>query len=444
MTSSDDTSRTTCVVVGAGPAGLVLGLLLARAGVHVTVLEKHADFLRDFRGDTVHPTTLAMLDDLGLGERFAALPHSRVARVTVPTGSGEAVLADFDRLPLRHPYVAMVPQWDLLTLLAEAAAQEPTFDLRVRHEVTGVLREGDRVTGVELRTPDGPRRLRADLVVACDGRWSVVRRSVGLPARRHRVGFDVWWVRVPTRRDVGESLLPRLTRGRAAVAIPREGYLQLAYLGPKGTDAALRARGLDAFRAEVAALVPEVTDDVGAIASMDDVKHLDVRMDVLRRWHAPGVLCIGDAAHAMSPAGGVGINLAVQDAVAAARLLAGPLRRGTLRGPAGDRVLARVRRRRLLPTVVVQAVQRAVHARLLVPAVEGRASGPPPWLLALVRRVPVLTALPALAIGVGPRPERVPLWARRPPVDTAPPARPAGRGPRHAAPPGTDSTVARS
>ncbi|WP_309133690.1 FAD-dependent oxidoreductase [Cellulomonas sp.] len=416
MTSTDGTreDRTTCAVVGGGPAGLVLGLLLARAGVRVTVLEKHADFLRDFRGDTVHPTTLAMLDDLGLGERFAALPHSRVRRVQVPTDAGEAVLADFGRLPLRHPYIATVPQWDLLTLLADAAAQEPTFDLRVRHEVTGVVREGDRVTGVEYRSPDGPGRLLADLVVACDGRWSVVRRAVGLPARRFRVGFDVWWVRVPTSRRVGESLLPRLARGRAVVAIPREGYLQLAYLGPKGTDAALRARGLEAFRAEVAALVPEVADDVGRIASLDDVKHLDVRMDRLRRWHAPGVLCIGDAAHAMSPVGGVGINLAVQDAVATARLLAAPLRRGTLHGPRGDRALARVRRRRALPTAVVQAVQRVVHARVLGPALAGRLAGPPRPLVAVVRRVPALTALPAAVVGVGPRPERVPRWARRP------------------------------
>lgn len=435
MTSTDGAvGRTTCVVVGGGPAGLVLGLLLARAGVRVTVLEKHADFLRDFRGDTVHPTTLRMLDDLGLADRFAAVPHSRVARVTIPTDTGDVVLADFRRLPLRHPYIAMVPQWDLLTLLADAAAEEPTFELRTRHEVTGVLRDGGRVTGVEVSTPDGPRRLLADLVVACDGRTSAVRRAVGLPARRYRVAFDVWWVRLPTRRDVGESLLPRLTRGRAVVAIPREGYLQLAYLGPKGTDAVLRARGVEAFRAEVAALVPEVADDVDAIASMDDVKHLDVRMDRLRRWHAPGVLCIGDAAHAMSPAGGVGINLAVQDAVAAARLLAGPLRRGELRGPAGDRVLARVRRRRLLPAAVVQAVQRVVHALLLVPAIEGRIGGPPPRLLAVVRRIPALTAVPALAIGVGPRPERVPAWARR---------APGGRG-RHAATPGPGPAAAHS
>ncbi|QCB94887.1 FAD-dependent oxidoreductase [Cellulomonas shaoxiangyii] len=417
MTSSGTggtADRTTCAVVGGGPAGLVLGLLLARAGVRVTVLEKHADFLRDFRGDTVHPSTLAMLDDLGLGERFAALPHSRLARITVPADGGEVVVADFGRLPLRHPYIAMVPQWDLLNLLADAAAEEPTFELRTRHEVTGVVRDGERVVGVDVATPDGPRRLLADLVVACDGRWSTVRRAVGLPSRRWPVPFDVWWVRVPTRHRVGEALLPRLGVGRAAVAIPREGYLQVAYLGHKGTDTVRRARGVAAFRAEVAALVPEVADDVAAIASMDDVKHLDVRLDRLRRWHAPGVLCIGDAAHAMSPVGGVGINLAVQDAVAAARLLAAPLRRGALTGRAGDRVLARIRRRRLMPTVLVQAAQRVVHAAVIRPALDGRLTVPPGAALGVLRRVPALTALPAAFVGIGPRPERVPSWARRP------------------------------
>lgn len=416
---------TTCAVVGGGPAGLVLALLLARAGVRVTVLEKHADFLRDFRGDTVHPTTLAMLDDLGLGERFAALPQSRVVRAVVPTQDGDVVVADLGRLPVRHPYIAMVPQWDLLSLLAKAAAAEPGFELRTEHEVTGVVRERGRVVGVGYVAPDGPGTLRADLVVACDGRWSAVRRAVGLPSVETPVPFDVWWVRVPTPHRVGETLVPRLARGRAAVPIPRPGYLQVAVLGPKGSDAAVRARGVEAFRADVAALLPEVADDVAGIASMDAVKHLDVRMDRLRRWHAPGVLCIGDAAHAMSPVGGVGINLAVQDAVATARLLARDLRHGTLRGPAGDRALARVRWRRWLPTVVVQTAQRVVHARVIAPALGGTLTAPPRAALRLLRRLPVLAAVPAAAVGIGPRPERVPLWARRP----APPPRPGPRGP---------------
>lgn len=408
--------RMTCVVVGGGPAGMVLGLLLARAGVHVTVLEKHADFLRDFRGDTVHPTTLDLLDDLGLFERFDALPHSTLTRARVQARDGrEVTLVDLSRLPLRHPYIAMVPQWDFLDLLADAGREEPTFDLRMRHEVTGVVREGGRVVGVDVTTPHGPARLLADLVVACDGRWSLVRRETGLPQREFPVGFDVWWFRIPTRRDLAESLLPRFNDGEVAIAIPREGYLQVAYLGRKGSDAALRARGIEDFRARIARLLPQVGDDVAGIASMDDVKLLDVRVDRLRRWHAPGVLCIGDAAHAMSPVGGVGINLAVQDAVATARLLAEPLRQAGSVGPVPEADLRRVRRRRLLPTVLVQGLQRVMHAALIDRVLDGGVTGPPAALVAVWRRVPALSAIPALLIGVGPRPERIPAWARRAP-----------------------------
>ncbi|ROQ06187.1 2-polyprenyl-6-methoxyphenol hydroxylase-like FAD-dependent oxidoreductase [Rathayibacter sp. PhB93] len=407
--------RTTCAIVGGGPAGLVLGLLLARAGVAVTVLEKHADFLRDFRGDTVHPTTLGLLEDLGLLDRFEAIRHSRVERVTIPGHDGrDVVIADFTRLPVRHPYVAMVPQWDLLVLVAEAAQAERCFTLLTEHEVTGVVREGGRVVGVEYRSPAGEGRLLADLTVACDGRWSAVRRSAGLRVRSLPVGFDVWWYRLPTARAVGESLLPRIGRGRVSIAIPRDGYLQIARLGPKGTDAVVRERGIEAFRAEAAELLPEVAEDVSGIASMDDVKHLDVRLERLPRWHVPGVLCLGDAAHAMSPVGGVGINLAVQDAVASARLLAGPLRRGVLRTASGERVLARVQRRRALPALLIESLQRVLHARLILPALAGRLSGPPPALAALLRLLPGLAVVPAALVGIGPRPERAPSWARRP------------------------------
>jgi len=406
--------RTTCAIVGGGPAGLVLGLLLARAGVAVTVLEKHQDFLRDFRGDTVHPTTLALLEDLGLFERFNAISHSKVTHVDLPIPGGPPVrMVDFSRLPVRHPYIAMVPQWDLLSLLAEAAAAEPTFTLLTEHEVTGVVRENGRVSGVVVESPHGPGRVLADLTIACDGRWSVIRQDVGLPAREIPVKFDVWWYRLPAVRHAGESLLPRTDRGRVAIGIPRDGYIQVAQLGPKGADDAVRARGLDAFRADAAALFPEAADGVSGIESMADVKHLDVRVDRLRRWYAPGVLCIGDAAHAMSPVGGVGINLAVQDAVAAARVLAPILLAGTLSGRSEQRVLARIQRRRMMPTVFVQGLQRVLHARLIMPAINGRELRPPMWLVKLVRRMPVLSVFPALAVGVGPRPERAPGWARR-------------------------------
>lgn len=420
-----------CVIAGGGPAGLVLGLLLARAGVKVTVLEKHADFLRDFRGDTVHPTTLALLDDLGLLPPFDEIPQSRITRVVFPDADGvETTIADFTRLPVRHPYIAMVPQWDLLDLLAQAAARERGFTLLTRHEVTGVLREGDRVVGVRYRSPEGAGELRADLTVACDGRGSTIRRELALPSQSFPVGFDVWWYRVTSAHPFEESLLPRMGGGRVSIAIPRRGYVQIAALGPKGTDAEMRQRGIEALRADTAALLPALADDVGSVASMDDVKHLDVRVDRLRRWYVPGALCIGDAAHAMSPVGGVGINLAVQDAVAAARVLANPLRRGILHTREGLRALERVQRRRMLPAAVIQAVQRGLHAGVIMPALRGDPGGPPPPVLRVLRRLPALAVLPALIIGVGPRPERAPGWARRAPERTSEPLSAGRRGRR--------------
>jgi 2-polyprenyl-6-methoxyphenol hydroxylase-like FAD-dependent oxidoreductase len=386
---------------------MVLGLLLARAGLQVTVLEKHADFLRDFRGDTVHPTTMRLLDDLGLFEKFAQLPQSKLEQARIEFNGQHVTMVDFRRLRLAYPYVAMVPQWDLLNLLAEAALAEPTFRLCMQHEVTGLIRDGERVSGVRYQSPDGVGELHADLTVACDGRWSVARREAGLAAKESPVPFDAWWFRLPRNDDANYSLLPRSMPGRVLIMLPREGYYQIAYLIPKGHDAELRARGLDVLRDEVASLLPEA--DVNTLQSWDDVKFLDVRVNMLKRWHTEGLLCLGDAAHAMSPVGGVGINMAVQDAVGAATLLAELLRRRAVT----DKDLAAVRRRRMPAAAVTQAIQRLLHRRIIEPVLHGESGNPPALLVNLVRRLPFLSAVPAYVVGVGVRPERAPAFARR-------------------------------
>lgn len=400
---------TTCAIAGGGPAGMFLGLLLARAGIEVTLLEKHGDFLRDFRGDTVHPTTLQLLDELGLGERFAELPYSKLRRGTWESDGHSVTYLDFERLRQPHPYVAMVPQWDLLNLLAEAARAETSFTLRMSTEVTGLLRDGNRVTGVRYHGPDGPGELLAELTVACDGRWSIVRQEAGLSAHEYPVNFDVWWFKLPRDGNADHSFLPRMAPGKVMAVIPRDGYNQIAYIGPKGTDAQLRARGVEAFRRDLEALLPDMPDSVAALRSMDEVKHLDVRVNRLRRWHTAGLLCIGDAAHAMSPVGGVGINLAIQDAVAAATLLADPLRRHRVT----ERDLAAVRRRRGLPAALTQTWQRVLQTLLLRRVLRGADPTPPALLRNVLRKLPWLSAVPAYFVGVGVRPEHAPAFARR-------------------------------
>lgn len=401
------TDSTTCAIVGGGPAGMVLGLLLARAGIEVTLLEKHADFLRDFRGDTVHPTTLRLLDELGLWDRFAKLPQSKVEQAALTVDGQSLAMVDFRRLRQPHPYIAMVPQWDLLDLLAEAAQAEPTFTLLMQHEVTGLLRTGARTTGVRYTAPAGDGELHAELTVACDGRGSILRQEAGLKTREWPVPFDVWWFRLPHDNARQYTLIPRMAPGRVLIMIPREGYFQIAYLIPKGSDAQLRARGLQVLLDELASLIPEV--DVTSLTSMDDVKFLDVKLNRLTRWHTDGLLCIGDAAHAMSPVGGVGINLAIQDAVGTATLLAEPLRRHDVTG----HDLAAVRRRRLPPTAATQAVQRLMHRRLVGPILRGESANPPAALAGLIRRLPWLSVIPAYFVGVGVRPEHAPEFARR-------------------------------
>ncbi|MEU4739504.1 FAD-dependent oxidoreductase [Actinosynnema sp. NPDC023658] len=407
--------RTGVVVVGGGPAGMVAGLVLARAGVEVTVLEKHGDFLRDFRGDTVHASTLTLLDELGLGPSFARVPHQLVDRVQVLLDSGPETVADLKRLPGAHQHIAFVPQWDFLDLLADAGRREPTFRLRMDTEVTGLVTAGAKVTGVRYRTADGGTgELAADLVIAADGRNSLVRDQAGLPVRSFGAPMDVWWFRLPRNREELDGATGRFSRGHGLVLINRGDYFQCAYLIRKGADAALRAEGVEAFRQRMVGLVPWLEERIGAIGSLDDVKLLDVKLDRLRRWHRDGLLCIGDAAHAMSPIGGVGINLAVQDAVAAARYVAGPLRRGSLT----PKVLAKVRRRRWFPTAVTQALQRRVQDTFLKPTLAGTsriAQGRVPAPIRLVRRFPWLRVVPGYLVAIGPLPEHAPEFARRAP-----------------------------
>ncbi|OAH13458.1 FAD-dependent oxidoreductase [Streptomyces jeddahensis] len=408
--------RTACCVVGGGPAGMVLGLLLARAGVEVTVLEKHGDFLRDFRGDTVHPSTLGLLDELGLAERFSRLPQRRVTTIQLPIGQDRSLVTvgDIGALPGPYNYIAMVPQWDLLDLLADEARREPSFSLRMDTEATEFLEEGGRVTGVRYRTADGRTGvLRASLTVACDGRGSLARSLPELGLRQFACPMDAWWFRLPRRDDDPRGLVGGVGDRFLAPMIDRGDYWQCGALIAKGTDAARRAAGLETFMAEFTAAVPWVADRVDALRSWDDVKLLDVRLDRLRRWHRPGLLCIGDAAHAMSPVFGIGINLAVEDAVAAARYLVEPLRAGTV----GLHDVRAVQRRRWPTTAVTQALQRAAHARVIEPLLAGR----PPFgnprraqrLTELLTTSRWLNRVPAYFLAYGAVRERPPAAALR-------------------------------
>ncbi|MET1021140.1 MAG: FAD-dependent oxidoreductase [Arthrobacter sp.] len=427
--------KTGCAVVGGGPAGMMLGLLLARAGVQVTVLEKHADFLRDFRGDTVHPSTVRLIDELGLGEEFRQLPQSRLKSVAFPVPGGPPVtMGDFGALPPPYNYVAMMPQWDFLNFLAAAAAEEPAFTLLMSHTATGLVRNGGRVRGVRYRTPDGTQdELRADVVVATDGRHSALRTAAGMAPKEFPVPFDTWWFRLPRRSsEEGEvaGLVPAFGVGEALLALFRTDYYQMGYLAPKGAGARIRTEGVEGFRRRVAALRPDLADRVDAIRSLDDLHWLDVRLNRLHPWHINGLLCIGDAAHAMSPAGGVGINLAIQDAVAAAECLAPAL----LRGDVTAEDLKKVERRRRLPTVVVQTVQRLMHRAIFGPIMTGKRSTVPAAALFVARRVPAVRSVVPRFIAFGPRPEHAPAFARRAPQRRQAPTTTPGGPDREPAP----------
>ena len=406
------TSEVSCCIAGCGPAGAMLGLLLARAGVEVLVLEKHADFLRDFRGDTLHPSTLRLFDELGLAGELLSLPHRKAPVVEVTTDAGDFTLADFRRLPGSHRYIAFMPQWDFLDFVVGQARRLPGFQLRMQAEALAVLEERGRVVGVTYRDQAGAEhQVRARLTVAADGRDSGLRRSAGLRPRVFGAPIDVLWFRLPRRPSDPRQSFGRLAAGHLLVLIDRGAHWQIAYAIAKDTTAALQAAGLPRFRASVAELVPFLADRVGELTGWEDVRLLRVQVNRLRRWFRPGLLCIGDAAHAMSPVGGVGINLAVHDAVAAANRLAGPLRDGTV----SSRHLAAVQLRRMLPTMVIQRGQRTIQDRFLSPLLAGRRSARPPLVLRVLRRYPVLQAIPARIVGIGILPEHVRAPAARDP-----------------------------
>ena len=394
-----------CCVAGGGPAGMMLGLLLARAGVDVLVLEKHADFLRDFRGDTIHPSTLEVMHELGLLEELLRLPHQEMPALSVRIGDATLPVADFAHLPTRCRFVAFMPQWDFLSFLAGHAARHPTFSLRMRAEAMGLIEEAGRVAGVVAATPAGPLEVRADLVVGADGRHSVVRGKAGLQVEELGAPMDVLWFRLSRQAGDPDQTMGRFEAGRILVLINRGNYWQCGYVIPKGSLDRIRGAGLEAFREEVARLAPFAADGrVSELRGWDEIRPLTVRVDRLPRWHRPGLLCIGDAAHAMSPIGGVGINLAIQDAVAAANLLAAPLRDGRL--TAGH--LRRVQRRRELPARITQRLQLLMQERVIA-AVLGDGGGTltPPLALRLLARFPPLRRLPARLIGLGVRPEHL-------------------------------------
>ncbi|MDQ6741141.1 MAG: FAD-dependent oxidoreductase [Actinomycetota bacterium] len=395
--------ETDVCIVGGGPAGMMLGLLLARQGVDVTVLEKHADFLRDFRGDTVHPSTLDVLDQLGLAEAAAEVPHRDVAELRTTFADGTYRVADFSRLHAAHGYIRFMPQSDFLAVLAGAAVKLPGFRLLRSHEAVGLLERNGVIRGVRVEGPDGIMDVTAKLSVAADGRNSVLRRRAGLQPREFGAPMDVLWFRLSRRAGAAEGLDMHFGPGRVLLAIDRGEYWQVAYVIPKGGDERVRAAGIEVLRESVADLVPSLANAVAEVRDFGDVSTLTVRLDRLRRWSVPGLLFIGDAAHAMSPIGGVGINLAIQDAVCAARILAGPLHLGT----PDSRTLASIHRRRWFPTAGTQLLQRTAQRFLVLPMLGSTEPVNAPRMLRLLGRLPMLQVLPARIIGIGLRPERL-------------------------------------
>ena len=382
---------------------MMLGFLLARAGVRVVVLEKHADFLRDFRGDTVHPSTLELIYELGLIDEFLKLPHRTVDRLSLQIGKRRIRLIDLTHLSTQCKYIALMPQWDFLNFLAEHGRRYSQFDLRMRAEATDLLEEADKVAGVRVKTPDGELTVHADLVVGCDGRHSTVREKAGLQSDEYGAPMDALWFRITRRDSDGADVFGHIEAGALLVMLDRGDYWQCAYVIPKGGIDRVKANGIEAFRNRVVALSPFLADRVHELRSFDDVRLLSVMVNRLRQWWRPGLICIGDAAHAMSPIGGVGINIAVQDAVAAANRLAAPLKAGTT----SSGHLQAIQARRDFPARMTQKIQLTMQNRIIGPALQSTRDPQPPWLFKWFDAFPILRRIPARLLALGIQPEHV-------------------------------------
>ena len=393
-----------CCIAGGGPAGMMLGFLLARAGIDVVILEKHADFLRDFRGDTVHPSTLEVLYELGLLDGFLNRKHQEVRQLSGYIGPYQVAIADLSHLPTHCKFVALMPQWDFLNFMAESAERYPSFHLMMESEAFDLIEGGGKILGVRAKTKGGEIEIRADLTIAADGRHSLMRKRAGLEVMQLGAPIDVLWMRLSRKSGDPGQVLGRIDAGKFLVMLNRDEYWQCAFLIPKGGLDALREKGLASFRDDIASIAPFLADRVNELKDWDDIKLLSVAVDRLRRWYRPGLLCIGDAAHAMSPVGGVGINLAIQDAVAAANILAGPLSRNSV----SERHLENVQRRRMFPTRATQGLQILIQNRVIAPTLKSTTKIQSlPLPLRLFRLMPVLRRIPARIIGIGFRPEHV-------------------------------------
>jgi 2-polyprenyl-6-methoxyphenol hydroxylase-like FAD-dependent oxidoreductase len=400
---ANSTITVQCCIAGGGPAGMMLGFLLARAGVHVVVLEKHADFYRDFRGDTVHPSTLEVMVELGLIDKFLQLPLQKVETLSAQIGADHVELVDFRHLPTHCKFIALTPQWNFLNFLAQHGKRYPTFDLRMQAEATDLIEENGRVVGLIAKTPDGTIAIRADLVVGCDGRHSTVRQKAGFESEDYGAPMDVLWFRLSHKDGDSADTFGHIEAGKMMIMLDRGDYWQCAYVIPKGGIERVKAEGLDAFRARIVDMSPFVSDRVEELKSWDDIQLLSVTVDRLKKWWRPGLICIGDAAHAMSPIGGVGINMAVQDAVAAANRLAEPLRSERLT----DRDLQAVEERRTPPMRFTQRLQLMIQQRVISRVLASHERPKPPFLLKLFGVFPILRRIPARLMGLGIRPEHV-------------------------------------